>query len=183
MASSRKLDKSANPVKYYHGNRSRLAFGVWILAIIILGMAAAIVAKTPPSPLRSAASYNVAVGALQFFLFFFSGTGPASDTDAQPAKRATIGLTISTLIWCVAFPIIFVFRSDGDCYEVVDFDKRAILGVGLGITSALENITLACGAFSVSAFLCIMMQWYYTACLHQGSFAPEHIKKAYNNKD
>ncbi|KAL4870125.1 hypothetical protein BDV12DRAFT_166639 [Aspergillus spectabilis] len=50
-----------------------------------------------------------------------------------------------------AFPIMFVFSSDDDSYEVLDLDKRAVLDLGLGVVSGLENITKACGAFGVSA--------------------------------
>ncbi|KAL4820190.1 hypothetical protein BDW67DRAFT_153658 [Aspergillus spinulosporus] len=80
--------KPANPVKHYHETRGSLAFGIWILSILVLGLAAAVVAKAPSGPLRSSASYNVAVASLQFILFFLTGSKPVSTTDARPYYHA-----------------------------------------------------------------------------------------------
>ncbi|CBF69836.1 predicted protein [Aspergillus nidulans FGSC A4] len=174
--------KLASPVKHYHERRSSFAVGIWILSILVLGLAAAVVAKAPASPLRSSASYNVAVASLQFFLFFLAGSKPVSTTDARPPKAGTITLVISTLIWAAAFPIMFIFASEDDRYAVVDFDKRVLaLDIGTGVVSGLENITLACGAFGASIFLCIIFQWYYTAQLYRGHFTRDHIEAAYND--
>ncbi|KAL4754666.1 hypothetical protein BDW72DRAFT_116591 [Aspergillus terricola var. indicus] len=174
--------KLANPVKHYHERRSSLAVGIWILSILVLGLAAAVVAKAPPSPLRSSASYNVAAASLQFFLFFSTGSKPVSTTDARPPKVGTITLVISTLIWAAAFPVMFIFSSEDDRYAVVDFDKRVLaLDIGMGVVSGLENITLACGASGASIFFCIIIQWYYTIRLYQGHFTRDHIEAAYND--
>ncbi|KAL4741539.1 hypothetical protein BDV11DRAFT_168122 [Aspergillus similis] len=175
--------KLANPVKHYHERRSSLAVGIWILSILVLGLAAAVVAKAPPSPLRSSASYNVAVQAsLQFLLFFLTGSKPVSTTDARPPRAGSITLVISTLIWAAAFPVMFIFSNEDDRFAVVDFDKRVLaLDIGAGVVSGLENITLACGAFGASIFLCIIFQWYYTTRLYRGHFTRDHIEAAYND--
>ncbi|KAL4760176.1 uncharacterized protein BDW70DRAFT_138431 [Aspergillus foveolatus] len=176
------LGKLANPVKHYHERRSSFAVGIWIFSILVLGLAAAVVAKAPPSPLRSSASYNIAVASLQFFLFFLAGSKPVSTTDARPPKAGTITLVTSTLTWAAAFPIMFIFASEDDRYAVVDFDKRVLaLDIGTGVVSGLENITLACGAFGTPLFLCIIFQWYYTAQLYRGHFTRDHIEAAYND--
>jgi hypothetical protein len=36
-------------------------FGLWISAVVVLGLSAGTISKTPASPLRSAASYNLTV--------------------------------------------------------------------------------------------------------------------------
>lgn len=84
-------------------------------------------------------------------LIFFGSSKPASETDPRPPQRANITLVISTLIWAAAFPVMFVFASDDAVFEVLDLKKRAVLNLGSTIVSGLENITLACGAFGVSA--------------------------------
>ncbi|KAL4910024.1 hypothetical protein BDW74DRAFT_144262 [Aspergillus multicolor] len=178
-----KPNKHENPVLHYHERQFSLAVGIWILSILVLGLAAAVVAKAPAGPLRFSSIYNVAVASFQFFLFFFAGSKPVSATDARPSKLGTITLAVSTLIWGAAFPIMFVFASADDRYVVVDFDKRAlVLDIGLGVVSGLENITMACGAFGAAVFLCILFQWYYTIRLYRGKFSREHVEVAYNHK-
>ncbi|KAL4992251.1 hypothetical protein BDW68DRAFT_173258 [Aspergillus falconensis] len=174
-------DKLANPVKHYHERRNSFAVGIWFISMLVLGLAAAVVAKAPPSPLRSAASYNVAVASLQFLIFFLGSSKPKSATEARPSRAGTITLVISSLIWAAAFPVMFIFSSEDDRYAVVDFNKRALaLDVGAGVVSGLENITLACGAFGASIFLCLLFQWYYTIRLYGGNFTQDHIEAAYN---
>lgn len=46
---------------------------------------------------------------------------------------------------------MFVFASDDEAFQVLDLKKRGVLDLGLSVVSGLENITLACGAFGVSA--------------------------------
>ncbi|RDW90325.1 uncharacterized protein DSM5745_02100 [Aspergillus mulundensis] len=176
-------DKRGNPVIHYHERRSSCATGIWILSILVLGLAAAVVAKAPASPLRSSAIYNVAVASLQVFLSFFAGSKPVSPTDARPSKLGTITLVVSTLAWGAAFPIMFIFASDDGRYAVMDSKKRApVVELGLVVVDGLQNITMACGAFGAAVFLCILFQWYYTIRLYRGQFAREHIEVAYNVK-
>ncbi|KAL6235192.1 hypothetical protein BDW75DRAFT_240362 [Aspergillus navahoensis] len=157
-------DRLANPVKHYHERRNSFAVGIWFVSMLVLGLAAAVAAKVPLGPLRSAASYNVAVRQMH----------------GHP-KAGTITLVISTLTWAAAFPVMFIFSSGDDRYSVVDFDKRALpLDVGMGVANGLENITLACGAFGASIFLCVLFQWYYTIRLYRGHFTQDHIEAAYN---
>ncbi|OJJ01632.1 hypothetical protein ASPVEDRAFT_52545 [Aspergillus versicolor CBS 583.65] len=174
-------NKPGNPVAHYHERRFALGFGTWLSGILVLGLAAAIVAKARPSPLRFAASYNVAAATLQFILIFFGSSKPASETDPRPPQRATAALVVSTLIWAAAFPVMFVFASDDEAFQVLDLKKRGVLDLGLSVVSGLENITLACGAFGVSAFLCVLVQWYYTIRLYQGGFEREHVRAAYHD--
>ncbi|KAL4938686.1 hypothetical protein BDV06DRAFT_225739 [Aspergillus oleicola] len=119
---------------------------------------------------------------LQILLFFLTGSKPASVTDAPPPRKETYILVLTTLTFAAAFPIMFVFASDKSTYEVIDLDKRkrAVLNIGLGAVSALENITRACGASGGSAFLCALVEWYYTIRLYQGGFLAEHIEEAFN---
>ncbi|KAL5003550.1 hypothetical protein BDV10DRAFT_180665 [Aspergillus recurvatus] len=173
--------KLANPVKHYHERHNSFAAGIWFISMLVLGLAAAVVAKASPGSLRSAASYNAAVASLQFFFFFIGSSKPISATDARPSRAGTITLAISTLIWGAAFPVMFIFSSEDDHYAAVDFDKRALaLDVGAGVVSGLENITLACGAFGASIFLCVLIQWHYTIRLYRGHFTQGHIEAAYN---
>lgn len=53
-------NKLVNPVATYHERRFVLGFGAWLSGILVLGLAAAVVAKASPSSLRFAAPYNVA---------------------------------------------------------------------------------------------------------------------------
>jgi hypothetical protein len=56
-----KEEKETNPIKKLYDQAWNAGFGRWICTILVLGLSAAIISKTPASPLRSAASYNLAV--------------------------------------------------------------------------------------------------------------------------
>ncbi|KAL4795226.1 hypothetical protein BDV19DRAFT_398904 [Aspergillus venezuelensis] len=171
-------DKTTTPVKFYHDILLSADVGAWISSILALGLGAAVVAKARPGPLRSSAA------TLQFILFFLSVLKPASATDARPQKRATYILTLTTIMFASAFPIMFIFANYEDTYKVIDLDKRArkraVLNIFQGAVSALENISRACGAFGGSAFLCALVQWYYTIRLYKGGFLPDNIEEAFS---
>ncbi|KAF4214782.1 hypothetical protein CNMCM8980_000060 [Aspergillus fumigatiaffinis] len=126
-------------------------FGLWISAVVVLGLSAGIISKTPASPLRAAASYNLTVAVLEFFLAFSSITKPVSPTNARPPARFIIILAFTTMMWGAAFPLMFVTRSNRDTYKVINLDKRVVISIGTGIASVLQNITIACGCLGVSA--------------------------------
>ncbi|KAF7171423.1 hypothetical protein CNMCM6106_005800 [Aspergillus hiratsukae] len=126
--------------------------GLWISAVVVLGLSAGVISKTPPGALRSAASYNLAVSALEFFLAFGSITKPVSPTNARPPAWFIVILAFTTMMWAAAFPLMFVMRSNRDMYEVVNLDKRVVvISTGTGVVSVLQNITIACGCMGVSA--------------------------------
>ncbi|PKX88666.1 uncharacterized protein P174DRAFT_516307 [Aspergillus novofumigatus IBT 16806] len=168
-------DDDAGPVGDLYSKIDTGGFGLWVCAVVVLGLSAGIISKTPPGPLRSAASYNLAVSALEFFLAFSSFTKPA------PARFIII-LAFTTIMWGAAFPLMFVMRSDRDTYKVINLDKRVLLSIGTGVASILQNITIACGCLGVSTFIFILYQWSCVCRLSLGKFNPEEIRQAYERR-
>lgn len=79
---------------------------------------------------------------------------PRSTTNVKPPTWYLIILAVSSVMWIIAFSVMFAMISDKDEYVVVDVRKRklgGLAGLGTGVFDALENITIACGAFGVSA--------------------------------
>ncbi|KAH1353325.1 hypothetical protein KXX63_002223 [Aspergillus fumigatus] len=173
-ASGNKDDGS--PVGDLYSKIATGGFGLWISAVIVLGLSAGIISKTPPSALRSAASYNLAVAALEFFLALSSITKPVSPTKTRSPARFIIILAFTTMMWGAAFPLMFVTRSNRETYKVINLDKRVLVSFGTGVVGILQNITIACACLGVSAFIFVLYQWYCLCRLFLGKFTPEEIR-------
>ncbi|KAF7131072.1 hypothetical protein CNMCM5793_004059 [Aspergillus hiratsukae] len=143
--------------------------GLWISAVVVLGLSAGVISKTPPGPLRSAASYNLAVSALEFYLAFGSITKPVSPTNARPPAWFIVILAFTTMMWAAAFPLMFVMRSNRDTYEVVNLDKRVVVS---------RQRTLIDIPYSIF----IIYQWCCVCQLFLGKFTPEEIRQAYEKR-
>ncbi|RHZ46499.1 uncharacterized protein CDV56_104042 [Aspergillus thermomutatus] len=134
-------DDNNGPVGDLYSKIITGGFGLWVSAVVVLGLSAGIISKSPPSPLRPR----------PLTIWRRSITKPVSCTNARPREMFIVILAFTTLMWGAAFPLMFVMRSNHGTYEIINPDKRVVLSIGTGIVSALQNITIACACLGVSA--------------------------------
>ncbi|KXJ91496.1 hypothetical protein Micbo1qcDRAFT_204733 [Microdochium bolleyi] len=184
-----KPEASKNPIEHIFDRMFTVGFGRWLISMVVLGLAAGIVSKRPVGGLRAAAIYNIAIGCLHFFLPGPIATGRAA-TDPRPPMWYYIVLTLSTIAWLSAFPLIFAFSDpEDDAYVIFevspDNDKRRrglfglSLSAGQSTLAVLENISLACGAMGVCCFIFCVYQWYGLYKLATTQWTPEQLAEAW----
>ncbi|KAK5995473.1 hypothetical protein PT974_03881 [Cladobotryum mycophilum] len=171
-----------NPVTRLYDHALNAGGGRWLCSIIVLGLSAGIISKHPPKLLLAASAFNLAVACLHFLLMG-PLTRPRSPTDARPPNWYIILLLASTLLWIAAMSFIFAAYSDWKEYAIVDLHKRVIIiDIANGAMDILENITVACGCFSVSAFICCFAQWIAVYRISYGKFSEQDIAQSYETE-
>ncbi|ROT42853.1 hypothetical protein SODALDRAFT_327010 [Sodiomyces alkalinus F11] len=177
-----KKAKETNPVLILYDRAFNMGAGRWLSGAFVLGFSAGIISKKPTGMLLAVSTYNLACASLHVFLVGPT-IKPISPSNMKPPAWYFVVLSASSIMWLIAFPLMFVVRSDAEQYVVLDLRKRAaighIAGLGLDTIQALENITMACACFGVSAFILCLAQWYYVFKIVRGSFKTEEMREAF----